>query len=73
MNEYYKINYASEAKEWVNAINRNSEDDEKAHMMQDELYLEALRGIADGTCEDPQQVAKETIKAHDIQFDRWYS
>ncbi|WP_131501286.1 hypothetical protein [Lactobacillus crispatus] len=61
----------SEAKEWVNDIKDSRRDFEMAHCLEDELYLKILREIADGTCEDPQQVAKEAIKTQDINFPRY--
>lgn len=69
--ENYKINRVSEAREWVNDIKDSSRDFEAAHIMEDELYLKILRGIADGTCENPQQVAKEAIKTQNISFPRY--
>lgn len=69
--ENHKMNRVSEAKEWVNDIKDNRRDFEAAHVLEDELYLKVLRGIADGTCEDPQQVAKEAIKTQNISFPRY--
>lgn len=68
---HYKIKRVSEAKEWVNDIKDSCRDFEAAHVLEDELYLKVLRGIADGTCEDPQQIAKEVIKTQDINFPRY--
>ena len=55
--ENYKIKRVNEVKKWVDSIKDSRRDFEAAHVLEDELYLKILRGIADGTCEDPQQVA----------------
>lgn len=47
------------------------EIEKRRPLLEDELYLKVLRGIADGTCEDPQQVAKEAIKTQNISFPRY--
>ncbi|WP_297952990.1 hypothetical protein [uncultured Lactobacillus sp.] len=69
--ENYKIKRVNEVKKWVDSIKDSRSDFEAAHVLEDELYLKILRGIADGTCEDPQQVAKEAIKTQDINFPRY--
>lgn len=69
--ENYKIKRVNEVKKWVDSIKDSRRDFEAAHVFEDELYLKILRGIAAGTCEDPQQVAKEAIKTQDINFPRY--
>ena len=69
--ENYKIKRVNEVKKWVDSIKDSRRDFEAAHVLEDELYLKILRGIAAGTCEDPQQVAKEVIKTQDINFPRY--
>lgn len=69
--ESYKIKRVNEVKKWVDSIKDSRRDFEAAHVLEDELYLKILRGIAAGTCEDPQQVAKEAIKTQDINFPRY--
>ncbi len=55
----------------VAAIAQVAEDDEKAHGMQDRLFSDVLRAIADGECERPKAVAAETLKVIDLDFSRW--
>ena len=69
--ENYKIKRVNEVKKWIDSIKDSRRDFEAAHVLEDELYLKILRGIADGTCEDPQQVAKEAIKTQNISFPRY--
>ena len=69
--ENYKIKRVNEVKKWVDSIKDSRRDFEAAHVLEDVLYLKILRGIAAGTCEDPQQVAKEAIKTQDINFPRY--
>lgn len=69
--ESYKIKRVNEVKKQVDSIKDSRRDFEAAHVLEDELYLKILRGIAAGTCEDPQQVAKEAIKTQDINFPRY--
>lgn len=48
-------------------------DPESSHENEDHLYLQVLKAIAHGTCEDPKACAAEAIKTKSIKFDRWYA
>ncbi|MEH7652306.1 hypothetical protein [Bacillus safensis] len=49
-----------------------AEDDEAAHGMEDELYIEVLGAIANGA-DNPEKLAAEALKTLEIEFSRWYS
>lgn len=46
---------------------------EKAHMLEDRLYLKLLQSIAEGSCPDPAGCARKAIEADEIEFSRWYA
>jgi restriction endonuclease Mrr len=47
-------------------------DDQAAHELEDSLYIDVLRAIANGA-ENPSKLAKEALKAHEIDYTRWYA
>jgi hypothetical protein len=51
----------------VTEIEDNKHDDEAAHSLEDKLYLDVLRQLA----EQGNTLAAEAIKASDIEFARW--
>lgn len=48
--ENYKIKRVNEVKKWVDSIKDSRRDFEAAHVLEDELYLKILRGIAAVLC-----------------------
>ncbi|QNH48712.1 MULTISPECIES: hypothetical protein [unclassified Bacillus (in: firmicutes)] len=56
----------------VEAIRQAAFDDETAHGMEDELYTEVLKAIANGA-DNPEKLAAEALKTEKIEFSRWYS
>ena len=52
-------------------IDKSKGDSEVAHGMQDKLWEDVLRAIADGNCVFPQGCAAEALKVLDIDFSRW--
>lgn len=48
-----------------------AEDDETAHGMEDELYAEVLKAIANGA-DNPDKLASEALKTEKIEFFRWF-
>jgi hypothetical protein len=48
-------------------------DPEVAHKLEDELYYDVLRAIAEGRCEKPREAAKLTITTAEIDFPRWFA
>ena len=48
-------------------------DDEGAHIAEDELYMDVLKAIAEGRCDDPAACASEALKSDNIDFARWYA
>jgi hypothetical protein len=52
-------------------IKKTKGDAEKAHDLEDRLYKDVLRSIADGNCDDPIAVSHEALKASKIPFPRW--
>lgn len=59
-----------EVKERVDLINKCKGDYEAAHDMEDELYIDVLKHIAEGG-ENAQQLAKEALKSQEIDFVRY--
>lgn len=57
----------------IQHIERIQNDDEAAHVLEDELYLSVLTAIAEGKCDNPMQFAQEAIKCCEIDMQRWYS
>lgn len=63
----------SEIRTRVEAIQQKvliQEDDEAAHSLEDTLYVDLLRAIADSSCEYAPH-AREALKATEINFARW--
>ena len=54
-------------------ISESREDDEAAHGMQDRLFRQTLRAIAEGdlSLAESRALASETLKVDDIEFSRW--
>lgn len=49
------------------------EDPETAHSLEDSLYEEVMRSIADGTCDDARACAAAVLETKDLDFERWYA
>jgi len=45
-------------------------DPEAAHSMEDKLYIDVLREIAEGAS-DPAKLAVAALATQDLKFDRW--
>lgn len=45
-------------------------DDERAHSMEDRLYVDIMRAIIAGAS-DPQSLCYEALKTQDLDFARW--
>ena len=59
-----------EAKQRVQAIRDAAGDDESAHGMEDQLYLDFVRHVA--SHEGPHRaIAEEILKTGEIDFARW--
>ena len=48
-------------------------DDEMAHIHEEDLYLDVLKAIAEGKCDNPAACAREAVKTDEIQFSRWHA
>lgn len=46
-------------------------DDESAHAAEDGLHQEVLAAIADGTAENPQEMARLALTSLDTNYGRW--
>lgn len=55
----------------IRDIRKYRAQDDVAHEMEDNLYREVLRSIAEGTAEDPKEMARLALTTDDIQFARW--
>lgn len=62
-----------EVRERVEKIRTMRGDSEAAHANEDELYLNLLEAIADGTCLDPKHCAEIAVTTRGIKFSRWYA
>ena len=49
------------------------DDDEMAHIYEDNLYLDVLKAIAEEKCDNPAACAREAVKADEIKFSRWHA
>lgn len=49
-----------------------STNSRKAHEMEEQLYRQVLRWISQDAPEPFNELARAVIKAHDIEFTRWY-
>lgn len=47
-------------------------DEEDTHPMEDELFEDAIRAIADGA-DNARELAAETLKVLDLGLGRWYA
>ena len=56
----------------VKEINAIRGDNTVAHMLEDKLYIAVLQAIVDGV-DNPQELAKEALKAYDLEYTRWYA
>jgi len=61
-----------EVRERVDDIRHGAGDDETAHGMEDNLYIDVLEAIANGAG-NPEKLAAEALKTQEIEFYRWYS
>jgi hypothetical protein len=50
----------------------NKNDPEMAHGMEDDMFIDVLRAIADGA-PDAQELAREAIKSVLLDYPRWYA
>ncbi len=62
---------AGDVAERVEAVRMISDDDMEAHIAEYTLYLEVLRAISEGRCDDPRAVARAALATQEIAFDRW--
>ncbi|PJI12380.1 hypothetical protein CTV96_09540 [Bacillus altitudinis] len=59
-----------DVQERIEVIRQIALDDEVAHGMEDELYIDVLEAIANGA-DNPEKLASEALKTKDIEFYRW--
>ena len=55
----------------VARIAAEADDDESAHLHEDELHQDVLRAIASGDCADPAASAEAALQTQEIRFARW--
>lgn len=56
----------------VAEVEKHKDDPEEAHMLEDALYVEVLHAIANGA-ENAAELAREALKAEEVDFPRWYA
>lgn len=54
----------------VTTIRNTKGDDEHAHGLEDALYRDVLKAIAEGTCEEPVGCARVALATQKIKFAR---
>jgi hypothetical protein len=54
----------------VDSIAAQTDDDEAAHVAEDNLFEDVLRAIAGGA-DDAPGLAAEALKSCDLEFSRW--
>ena len=54
----------------VEDIRMESEDDERAHSLEDDLYEQVLLAVINNNPES-KEMAKEALKTKEIKFSRW--
>ena len=62
-----------EARARVNAIKSVMHDPEHAHILEDELYADIVRYVAEEAPEPFKSVAKEALRTEKLDFARWYA
>lgn len=50
-----------------------AEDNEQAHVVEDDLYREFVQYVAETAGGELAEMAKEVLKTRDIEFERWYA
>jgi len=48
-------------------------DNESAHELEDKLWFSVLMSIANGSAEDPQEMARLATTSRELDFDRWFA
>lgn len=61
-----------EARLRIEEIRREAGDDERAHALEDALYKDVLKAIAQGA-RNGRQLAAEVLTTDQIKFGRWYA
>jgi hypothetical protein len=60
-------------KERIERISGFALEDERAHIMEDELHQDVLLAISEGKCKDPARAAHLALRTKKIKFGRWYA
>ena len=55
----------------LDKISKIADDGEAAHIVEDELYVDLLRAIADGSCINPAICAGKALESRKFDFQRW--
>jgi len=56
----------------LDRIKKAKGDQETAHLLEDDLWHDVLKAIADGA-DNPQELAVKCLETDAIKFDRWYA
>ena len=62
-----------DVQESIDIIVKVKHDSELAHSYEDNLLNDVLESIADGTAENPKEMARLARTTVDIPFARWYA
>jgi len=54
-------------------IEKASNEPESAHLEEDGLWMAVLGAIAQGSAEDPVEMARLALTSDDMDFPRWYA
>ena len=58
---------------WVEGIKVIASDDERAHRSEDALFMAVLESIAEGSSENPKEMARLALTSRKIDFGRYCS
>jgi hypothetical protein len=62
------VSFIQEYLEFIRSI---ASDDERAHVMEDNIHFAVIESISLGKCQDIVNCCKEVMKSTDIPFHRW--
>jgi len=60
-------------RERIESMKAEAGDWEVTHVIEDDLWAEVLQSIAEGSCDDPAELARVALHSVDLGFTRWYA
>lgn len=62
-----------DVRERMEAMKAAEGDWEATHGIEDDLWEAVLESIAEGSCDDPAELARVALHSRDLEFTRWYA